>query len=265
MEVLDRVFEHKNSATQTFPNDYFVIALQGSHNYGLEDENSDVDTKMLTLPRVKELVLNSKSLNKVHIMENEEHCDCKDVRDYFKIMRKMNINFTEILYTDYWIANPKYQDLWLQMRAMREELTRANEYRFMKCCKGMVYEKAHALAHPYPSKLDVLEKHGYDGKQLSHMIRVFDFAYNYSKGATYEECLRPSDNLKEHLIAIKRNEAGIDVDTAFKMRDEICLHMTDLEVGFNKYREDVYDKNASEFLDDILFELITRNIKEELI
>lgn len=262
MKELDRVTEHLVSAKKTFDNDYFVIALQGSHNYGMNDEKSDIDTKMLTLPTLSQLVLNSKSLNKVHIMENDEHCDCKDIRDYFKIMRKMNINFTEILYTDYWIANSKYMDLWLQLISIREDITHGNPYRFMKCCKGMVYEKAHALCHPYPSKLDIIEKYGYDGKQLSHMIRVYDFAKRYSEGCSYEECLIPKD--RDYLMGIKRHEVGIDLDTAKDLSDYYCKEISKLEAVFNMYRKDVFDKDVEKEMDDILYEIIVRNIKEEI-
>ena len=105
-------------------------------------------------------------------MDNDEHVDCKDTRDYFKVFRKSNINFVEILFSDYWIANPKYQDLWLELRARNEELARINPYAAVSCMKGMASEKKHALCHEYPSRMPWIEKYGYDPKQLHHIIRL---------------------------------------------------------------------------------------------
>ena len=86
--IMSRLQEHLESALAAHPVDWFVICVQGSQNYGLDDEHSDIDTKMLTIPSLRELTLNSKSLNKVHIMENDEHCDIKDVREYFIFQSK---------------------------------------------------------------------------------------------------------------------------------------------------------------------------------
>ena len=177
--VMSRLQEHLESALAAHPVDWFVICVQGSQNYGIDDEHSDVDTKMLTIPSLKELTLNSKTLNKVHIMENGEHCDIKDVREYFKIFRKSNINFVEILFTDYWIVNEKYADLWLDLRYHAEALARYNPYAAVSCMKGMASEKLHALSHEYPSRMAWIEEYGYDPKQLSHLFRIKYFIENY--------------------------------------------------------------------------------------
>ena len=53
-----------------------------------------------------------------------------------------------------------------------------------------VYGKKKALCHPYPSLIDKIEKYGYDGKQLHHIIRMCDFIYAYTHNNLYEECLK---------------------------------------------------------------------------
>lgn len=90
-KTMDRVQEHLEKALNKHKNlDWFVIALQGSQNYGLDDEDSDVDTKLLTLPSLNELVLDKKPLNYTLVLGDgtDEHCDIKDVRMYFKTFRK---------------------------------------------------------------------------------------------------------------------------------------------------------------------------------
>lgn len=110
MTINSRLSEHLKDALNTYPKDWFILALQGSQNYGIADDRSDVDSKLLLLPTVNDLVYNNKPVSHTHIMENNEHVDCKDIREYFKVMRKMNANFLEILYTDYKIINEEYAD-----------------------------------------------------------------------------------------------------------------------------------------------------------
>lgn len=153
-EIMNRLYDHLEFALNKYPDkDWFVIALQGSQNYGVADENSDIDSKLLILPNMKDLVLDKAAVSHTVVLPNDEHCDVKDTRNYFHIFRKSNINFVEILFTDYWIVNPKYQDLWLELRARNEELARINPYAAVSCMKGMASEKLHALCHEYPSRM----------------------------------------------------------------------------------------------------------------
>lgn len=142
--IQKRVEEHLAAALEKHPDlDWFVCCAQGSMNYDLFDKDSDVDTKLLTLPSLDELILDKKPLNYTLVLDDgtEEHCDVKDARMYFKTFRKQNINFVEILYTPYWIVNPKYEDVWFEMLANREALVHMNRYAAVSCIKGMAQEK----------------------------------------------------------------------------------------------------------------------------
>ena len=162
--IMTRLAEEANEALSVHPTDWFVICGQGSINYpGLSDEESDVDSKMLTIPSFKDIVQNKQPLNKVYEMkDNGEHVDLKDVREYMRIACKQNINFVEIFFTNYWIANQSYKDIWLEMMRHAEEFVHMNPYRTLKCCKGMCYEKQHALEHRYPSRAYYIDTFGYD-------------------------------------------------------------------------------------------------------
>ena len=67
------------------------IALQGSQNYGLDYEGSDIDTKCVVLPTLDDIIENRKPISTTHVMENEEHCDIKDIRLMFDCYKKQNI------------------------------------------------------------------------------------------------------------------------------------------------------------------------------
>lgn len=266
-DIQNRVYGHLEFALQTYPEmDWFVCAAQGSMNYNLVDDESDVDTKLLTLPSFQEIVLNRNPVNKTLILENEEHCDCKDTRLYFQTFRKQNINFVEILFTDYYEVNPRYLDLWLTLLANREELVRMNEYAALSCILGMSKEKRHALSHKYPSKVGVIEKFGYDPKQLMHLWRLNMFAKDYLEHYDYNACLNGAAErgLRGEMIACKRNGLGLSLEEAEEWADSL---LADTEQRVNARRgmlENKEDAGMSKLLDDTLLELMRRSLKFEL-
>jgi predicted nucleotidyltransferase len=98
----ERVVEHYNESLQYFPENKIIgIFLQGSQNYGLETKESDVDTKLIVAPSFKEFAFNLQPMSTTHVRKNNEHIDFKDVRLMFKTLKKQNLNFLEILFTDY--------------------------------------------------------------------------------------------------------------------------------------------------------------------
>lgn len=91
------------------------LFLQGSQNYGLDiyddDYKSDIDTKAIVLPTLKDIVMNAPPISTTLVLENNEHIDLKDIRVMFDTFKKQNVNFIEILFTKFRLINPKYKDL----------------------------------------------------------------------------------------------------------------------------------------------------------
>ena len=83
-------------------------ALSGSQNYGLDTENSDVDTKSIFIPNFSTLLFTKKLLSETWILDNNEHIEAKDVREMGIQLLKQGLNFVEILFTPYVDINPKY-------------------------------------------------------------------------------------------------------------------------------------------------------------
>ena len=203
--IMKRLQEHYDESLQYFkPEEIVGIFLQGSQNYGLDYEGSDVDTKLIVVPSFKDICLNKKPVSTTHIRANEEHIDFKDIRLYMETFRKQNLNFLEILFTDFYIINPMYKEQWDRLVAAREQIARMNPHRAVKSMKGVAMEKYHAMEHRYPSKADIIDKYGYDGKQVSHQIRVYDYLRRYIAGEDYKSCLRPSDYLFEQIMNYKK-------------------------------------------------------------
>ena len=121
--IMDRVREHYAEALTLFPKDRIIgIFYQGSGNYGLDYEDSDVDTKLIVAPTFEDIAMNRKPVSTTHIRANDEHIDLKDVRLYIQTFRKQNLNFLEILFTKYVIINPLYEKEWNRLVAAREDI-----------------------------------------------------------------------------------------------------------------------------------------------
>lgn len=265
MNISKRLWEHAQYGINTYKKDWFVCCLQGSQNYGIADEESDIDSKMLILPDFKDLVLNRQAISHtLEMPDNKEHIDIKDTREYFKIFRKSNINFIEILFTDYWMVNHKYNDLWLDLRNNREGLARINPYAAVSCMKGMASEKLHALCHEYPSRMEYINKFGYDPKQLSHLIRIHYFIQMYIEGLKYKDCIYPKDKeFRTFLLEVKREGVG-PVEEAKKLAEETFTAIGKMADEYRAIHKNENDPEMDKFLNDILYELISRSVKAQL-
>lgn len=144
-KIMARMREHLVPVLEHCRGGWVGLFLQGSQNYNLDYEGSDIDTKAIMLPSFSDFVLNAKPLSTTHIMENNEHVDFKDIRLMFDCIKKQNVNFVEILFTPYSIINPEYADLFQPVLDAREEIARYNNYAGMNCIMGMALEKQKAM------------------------------------------------------------------------------------------------------------------------
>lgn len=262
--IMKRVRDHYNEALQYFPEEQIVgVFLQGSQNYELDYEGSDVDTKLIVIPSFRDICLNKKPVSTTHVRENDEHTDWKDVRLYMETFRKQNLNFLEILFTDYYIINPMYKEEWDRLIAAREFIARMNVYRAVKSMKGIAMEKFHAMEHRYPTKADIIDKYGYDGKQVSHLIRVYDYLRRYIAGESYEDCLRPSPDLVPRIMDYKM----LDRISLEEARAE-ALHykalVEDLSDKFCDGKEDYEVPWVRDLLEDVSYNIMKISVEKEL-
>ena len=259
--IMDRVREHYNEALEYFPEDRIVgIFYQGSGNYGLDYEGSDVDTKLIVAPTFKDIAMNKKAVSTTHIRANEEHIDFKDIRLYIQTFRKQNLNFLEILFTKYAIINPMYEAEWNRLVEFREEIAHYAPVQAIKSMKGIAKEKYHAMEHHYPARMSWIEKFGYDPKQLHHLLRVNEYISRYIDGVPYEECLM--SRMPDYLQAVKLGfhkleDARMIANWAIGCIDRMCdeyLKTCSTEV----------DEEVDVLLDDVQYNIMKIAIKKEI-
>lgn len=206
--IMDKMREHYNDALTQYPEHRIIgIFYQGSGNYGLDYEGSDVDTKCVLAPSLKELA-ESKMTSNTYVRENDEHIDFKDIRVMLETFRKSNLNFLEILYTKYYIINPIYANEWNKLVSARDAIVKMNLPALIKSMRGIAGEKYHALEHRYPSRMHVIEKWSYDTKQLHHLFRIKEFMYRWLNGESFEHCLISVE--PEWLVDVKKGKYNLE-------------------------------------------------------
>lgn len=253
---------HLTDALKHFPEKRIIaLALQGSQNYNLDTPDSDIDTKLIVTPSFKELAMNEKPISRTFVRDNEEHIDEKDVRLYIETFRKGNMNFLEILFTDFYYVNPLYKDAWDILISNREAIARINPYRVMQSMCGMCGEKNHALQHRYSAKQHIIDEFGYDGKQLAHQERVRHAMIKYANGDSYWSCIHePFEPYYQKML--KRH--GLRVEEAVAMSEWSLQEAKAIKDDFCSKVPNEENQETLKILRQVQEEIMKISVKEEL-
>lgn len=129
---------------------------------------------------------------------------------------------------------------------------------------GLSYEKHKALCHPYPSIVDKIEKYGYDGKQLHHILRINTFMKNYIAGVSFEKCLT-SRTEQELMQCVEAKLNKFPLETAKKMAGEIDAENRQLKDDYiNAHGTEIVDASPYEQLEVIKTSVLRQWFKEQL-
>lgn len=205
------------------------IFLQGSQNYNLDTSSSDFDFKAIVAKtdyfgndtlksKTLELDLVKQSLNH----EGFELLDIKDIDNFEKVMSKTNPSYIEWLFSIAVLVNKDFSHIVEPLlksesyNHFSNKFLSSNAVEFCKGILGFFDEKIHALSKPFASKIDIVNKYGYDPKQLHHLERL-NFFWEKTTNIFF------NNNLKDDLFNAKEK--------------------------FNPYWID--DKQTQEFLKDI--------------
>lgn len=260
--ILNNVNKHLEEISTIYPKDHVVgIFLQGSQNYGLDYEGSDIDTKCIITPSFKTVALAGKPVSTTHIRKNKEHIDVKDIRLYIDTFRKQDLNFLEILFTKYFILpNKEFEYQWNRLVDNREKIAHFDQCRNIKSMYGFASEQYFIMEHRYPARMDWINKFGYDPKHLHHLIRIKEYLSRYIAGEKYENCMvtNQADFLKDVKLGYYNLEEARELGT--KVYTEI-QHMADAYVDMHKNFP--IDKEVNELLDDVSYEIMKISIKND--
>ena len=150
------------------------IFAYGSQNYNLDTEDSDWDTKAIVVPSFRDLVLEDTVSEQIEIYNiyngiyccdkdsTGEHCEVKDIREMVNMFKKQNINFIEILFTEYKWINPIYKDIWKKyFEDNRERIAYYDMYKTLESICGQ--------------SLHTIKQNPTNGKKIANAYRLYIF------------------------------------------------------------------------------------------
>lgn len=128
----------------------------------------------------------------------------------------------------------------------------------------MVCQKAANMLKDTPANKPELEKWGYNAKDLSHLVRIYDLAKRYSEGEEFSKCLKNDFSYYTYMIKRHLCDEADSKEKAEKMRDDILYKMHELELKYNSNRENIYNKDADEILNSVLYDVCSTYLRKEL-
>lgn len=256
-----RLREHLDFFRDSHPQvDVVGIFLYGSQNYGLATPESDVDTKLIVLPTLEDLIFHRAPMSTTLSLPNGEQIDVKDIRLMFDNYRKQNINFLETIFTPWHQINAEYMSAFRRILNAREAIARMDEIRGANALFGMMMNKHKMLTKPSPATADAIEKFGYDPKQLVHIHRLAEFMERFYIGReTMESALHCSDPAA--LIAEKQGR--VDKPSALILAEEL---MSSTKIRVNEFiaSAPAPDPKVNDIMDSVLMDIMTQSLRGEL-
>ena len=177
------------------------VFLYGSQNYNVHTKNSDVDTKAIYVPTLEQLAFGDNTKSQTLTLENNEHCELMTISHFVNNVLKQNVNFVEVMFTDYFWLNPKWEKRWMLMIQPKEAIAR---YDVKKAVLSICGQALHTL-----KQYDI----GSDPKKVANAIRMEHFLYRYTNGRfKYMDCISFSNDsaLRNSILKLKQHEVPFE-------------------------------------------------------
>lgn len=175
--IIDKMKDMVEISNVEANREVFGYFLYGSQNYGLADENSDIDMYCITVPSYEEVLFgyNKNSTYKIQQTSDKNKITTKNIVDFFKELEKGNFTTIELLFTPYVIINEKYVEEWEDLRNMRFSFLQGNPAKTMNAILGQAKSYLN-LAKENEEKMTP------NGKPLANYLRLMDSADKYKTG-----------------------------------------------------------------------------------
>ncbi len=240
------------------------VFLFGSQNYETAIDTSDIDVKAIVMPPIEKLLLGKSDVRETHSRSNGE-LSVFDIASMHACLKKSNINFLEILFTDYKIINPAYENLWNTIITMREDIAYHNKRAAMECIYGCAMYAFERLFTELPSNTDRIQHVGYDYKAWANIHRFWLMMNSYKAHYAYAYLLKIQNidaDVYEHIMSLRTLNY---VCTADQIKDAAQVMKNNMKQFMETYREE-QRASANEFIiqmiDDVTIDCLKAYINE---
>ena len=241
-------------------NDYVFKILVGSRNYNLNDETSDYDYKKFLLPTFRQLI-EGKNLNKNFISEKED-IETKSLLDLPSLLYKANPAYLELLFSQdvkfgFFKGNHGLYD---KLISKNEDIVRMNLPKLYQSTLGTIGQKKKMLFNGTSGTQHLVDKYGYDSKQLLHLTRLSDLLISYADN-NFTDYTRSLVYIKEDrgfMLDIKNG--SIPVSDVINFADKQILKVEKLK---DKYMSNEVNEILNEYIKELIFNFYYENLKKE--
>lgn len=178
------------------------VFLYGSQNYNIHTENSDIDTKAIYIPTLDEIAAGVAPISKeLPYGDSGEHIEVKDIRLMCQMWKKQNMNFLEILYTKFFVLNPKYADIFNQTFILyRSNISAYNIHQMIQSTIGQIKSTMKQAMAETTDPAAV-------GKKIATCFRLCFFCNDFLENnlTHYQDAMYISDEgTRQTLLSLKR-------------------------------------------------------------
>lgn len=240
-DVMARVQKHYDRAVEHYgANAVLGVFLYGSWNYNTNTPDSDVDTKCILIPNLHSLAI--KPYETKHLSIDDEVCECMTIMHMVANWKKQNVNFVEIMFTDYCIINPLYKDLWEKLlpAELRERVARYD-----------LRQTIHFMAH---QAIHTLKQNPEDPKKVMNGVRIANtISRVVSTDLPYRECIWMDEKVRENRFRTPDP----------KLVESLVLIFEDYLVCVDDYKAEKYEQVRVDLsLETLILKLIEYRITE---
>lgn len=172
------------------------------------------------------------------------------------ILRKQNVNFVEMLFTDFYFVNSLYEEEWMKLVSAREEVARFSPNRTVMAMRGIACNKYKVFNNKVSEGFR--EDLGYDPKQVYQMGRVVEFVHRYVEGKdTYAELLKSRQ--RDLLLELKSGRLRYNEAVEYMNMQYVHVNNVADEYLMTNRPEDKY---VDELLDEVLRNMMKTYMQE---
>ena len=242
-----------------------AVMLYGSQNYDLDTEYSDIDVKAILLPSLDDMIQNKNPVS-TNIEYENGLIELKDIREFYKTIKKGNPAYLEVLVSDYRYGEGELYKTFEKTfcnKNLINTYVQAIADRFYNACYGMMLQKQKSLTHPYPSIEHKIKQYGFDSKQLHHIIRLFHIILETYYNFEYSEAIVPNYFAKELMMQIKDMSY---FNKSYEKNIQDAKEMAKMYIGRAElYRPEYPSKETSSIIEQSLYKTMNKIIKGNIL
>lgn len=234
------------------------LARVGSHEYNLQDSNSDEDFKQFILPTFDDLYY-GKSYSK-QVLGDSVDTDTHDIRKMSELFFKANLNFIEVLFSTSSFVSSEYRVEMAELLQLRDKIARMNLKKLYHSCVGMHKNKMNSLLKGTEKTQHLVDKFGYNTKQALHAFRALSFLQNFAEQNfnDFGKAIRYSDEEREDFLAVKNGEYTLE---NFTFMVEQILEIIEIEYK-EKYMQQEEDLETKNKVDKIIYSIVKKEFEK---